>query len=56
MLAKPVNLRRFLLANASLITIAAMQPRLTAKTLADILARAYAGLGLAHLDDAARGK
>ena len=45
-----MNLRRFLLANASLVTIGNMQPRLTAKALANILSRAYAGLGLSHLD------
>ena len=45
-----LRLRSFLLANASLITIAAMQPCLTAKVLANILSRAYVGLGLSHLN------
>ena len=49
-----MRLKTFLLANASLITIAALQPRLTAVSLANILSRAYAGLGLSHLNDAVR--
>ena len=45
-----MRLKIFLLANASLIVIAALQPRLTARSLANILSRAYVGLGLSHLN------
>lgn len=50
------KLRKLLLGNASLATVYGRLPALTAKQLADVLSKAYVGLGLHHLDNQAKRK